>query len=106
MRSLGSHLREVVTLLLCLVSIIFVSWLKSPDDRAAHVLPSMHTSSEGSLEVISLKELPRVASDGEFRHFALEVIDGEGQVRQFEFKAKKSLVADSVKCAIKELVLW
>ena len=106
MRSLGSHLREVVTLVLCLVSIIFVSWLKSPDDRAVHVSPPIRIPREKALDVISLEEAPCAVSSGEFRYFVLDVVDEEGRVRQFEFKAKKSLVADSVKCAIREFVPW
>lgn len=59
---------------------------------------------DGEHEIIAFCELPAPANH-EFRYCRVTAVGPDGVSRTVTLKAKKALVADSVRCSIKEL-LW
>ena len=59
---------------------------------------------DGGCEVVSFGELPSTDND-EFRYCKVMVVSEDGVPRELTLKAKKALVAESIKCSIKGL-LW
>ncbi len=67
-------------------------------------LPSQ--SWDNASEVVSLREVFANEADDAFHYYYVEIVSSDGLSKRFLFKAKKSLIADSLKYTIKESMPW